>query len=177
MSGLVCDQLPLPDLRADCLRERLRSPDVHTFTDSAQDSAGKHIQLGPIGPDVPIPSVGDPRTNIGPFVLAILQQPERTLNGRFVLAVTEQGSMNKFLAAWSQVTGKSSQFVQCAMEDYERLWPGWGKVEGDMLRFYNEFGGQVAGSEKEILMASDLDVDLTRSMGVVDSMRRAIEKS
>lgn len=104
-----------------------------------------------------------------------MQHPEKTLNGRFVLTATEMASMNKFLAAWSGVTGEETQFVQCSMEDFERLWPGWGKVEGDMLTLYNDFGSKIAGSQKDILTGSDLGVDLSQAVSVIESIRAAIQ--
>lgn len=134
------------------------------------------MQLGPVGADVPIASIGDPRTNIGPFVLGILQHPEKTLHGRFVLAATEEGSMTKFLAAWSEVTGKHAVFVKCSKAEYERLWPGWGTVEGDMLEFYDNFGSQVAASEDVILTAGDLDVPVDRATTIVATIRAAVKQ-
>lgn len=107
-------------------------------------------------------------------MLAILQQPATTLPGRFVLAATEAGSMAKFVAAWSDVTGKEAVFVKCAKADFERLWPGWGKVEGDMLEFYEGFGARVAGSEESILTAAELGVALGGMKSIVDTIRDAI---
>lgn len=82
--------------------------------------------------------------------------------------------MNKLLAAWSAVTGEEALFVKCSKAEYNRLWPGWGDVEGEMLEFYDEFGGQVGASGDNLLTANDLGVPLDQATNVVDAMRAAI---
>jgi len=122
-----------------------------------------------------MPTIGDPKTNLGPFVLATLRQPEKTLPGRFVVASTDLSSFNKLLTDWSTVTGKTSAFLPISLADYEHLFGGWGSVEGRMLQFYNEFGSQVMASEDHTLDGSALGVPLDEAKSVLDTLRDEIE--
>lgn len=116
------------------------------------------------------------QTNLGPFVLTILQQPEKVMNGTRVSAATEMTSIRELVAAWSQATGNEAMFVQCTIADYERLWPGWGGVERPMLQFFNDFGAQVATSEDKILTAADLSVPVQEARNVAETIGMAVNR-
>ena len=130
-----------------------------------------YVQLAPAHADTPIQSIGDPKTNIGKFVRAVLRRPEQTLPGRYVSVVSEQTSLRKLLKTWSDVLGKEATFVQVSPEDYNRLWPGWGNDMGPMFQYYDEYGIDAWNLEDGILTAQDLGVKPEELVSVEDCLR------
>lgn len=129
-----------------------------------------HVQFAPADEDIPLASIGNTR-NIGDFVVAALQQPEKTLPGRYVSASIEDTSMRKLLDDWSEVTGKEAIYIQISMDAYDRLWPGWAVVEGTQFLYMNEYRNG-AWPLKGVLTASDLGVDTTGMDGIQDTLRK-----
>jgi len=103
-------------------------------------TSGKYILLQPTPPSTPVLSVGDQTTNVGPFAVAIANKPELTLPGKFVLAETDATTTGSILKSWGQITGKETEYVEISLEQYDRLWPGWGREMGTMLKFWEEYG-------------------------------------
>lgn len=131
-----------------------------------------HIQLAPASADVPIHTIRNPRTNLGRFVLAALEQPEKTLPGRYVLAAVEQTTTGKLLEDWSKVTGNKAVYVQTSVDDYDRIWPGWGRAEGLMFQYYDEFGEEAWSAEGGVIIkARDLGIPIETMDGVKDTLR------
>jgi hypothetical protein len=130
------------------------------------------VQLAPAPGDVPIYTIGDPRVNIGKFVLAALARPDISLPGRGLHVAIEETSNVELLEAWSEVTGKNATYVQTTVESYDALWPGWGMVEGRMFQFYDEFRGVPWMLEGEkMLMAIDLGLDVKEMSGVREALQ------
>ena len=123
-----------------------------------KDSAGKYAQLIPAPPDVPVWSIGDPEHNIGQFVLAALKQPHKTLPGRYVLGAVKRTTFGKLLSDWSETTGQAASYVQTSLDSYERLWPGWGTVEGVMFQYYDEYREKAWTTNDMLITASDLNI-------------------
>lgn len=90
----------------------------------------------PVSPSTPIASMGDTKENAGHYALAILKQPSLTLPSKYVLAATETITAGDMLSLWSEVTGKPALYLQTSLEDYDRLWPKWGKEVGLMFQFW-----------------------------------------
>ncbi|KAI9774124.1 MAG: hypothetical protein M1840_005217 [Geoglossum simile] len=140
------------------------------FTPNFAKSAGKHVLLQPTPPSVPILTIGDTKSNTGIFVRAILNQPKLTLS-KFVLAYTESLTVGQLLENWSAATGKPSVFVQTSLEDFDRVWPGFGLEMGVMMKFWDEAGDQ-SWSGEEIVRSEDLGIDNSALVGSKEAISR-----
>jgi hypothetical protein len=67
---------------------------------------------------VPIKLIADGTTNVGLFVKSILDQPEKTLPGRFVLAATGDMTAAELTATWAHLQGKEAVTLQVDKETY-----------------------------------------------------------
>lgn len=143
-----------------------------------QETANTHIFTAPVGPGTVINTIGDARANLGTFVRAALQQPSLTMGGRVVSAVTAQMTLGGWLEMWERATGKSVVFLKISQEDYERLWGGFGVVEGANLRYYEEYGQSAWSSAGDALLSvAELGLGDERFVGVDDCLRAMYAKS
>jgi hypothetical protein len=80
--------------------------------------------------------------------------------------------MAKLLQAWSEANGQKVVYVQTTVDSYDALWPGWGRVEGLMLQFYDEFRNVpwLPDGEK-LVMATDLGLDVRKMVGVAAALK------
>ncbi|EWZ46213.1 hypothetical protein BFJ63_vAg14823 [Fusarium oxysporum f. sp. narcissi] len=129
----------------------------------------KHVQLLPAPSSVPLNLVGDARTNVGLFVHAILEQPTKTLPGKFVLAVTDVMSTGKLLSLWASSKQKEAEYVMVDKQTYHRLWPKWGEVMEANFTYFGLVGDRSYSGENGVLTKDDLGV-----VGLVDTAK-AIE--
>jgi hypothetical protein len=60
---------------------------------------------------VPIMLIGDGTVNVGLFVKSILEQPQKSLPGKFVLAATDDMTAGEIAAAWAQLEGKEAVYL------------------------------------------------------------------
>lgn len=142
------------------------------FKPTLHPTSGKWLFFQPSSPNTPVWSVGDQTKNVGPFALAIVQKPELTL-GKHVLAYTEKTTTGGLLETWGKVAGKETEFVEVGLEQYERLFPGWGSEMGVMMEFWAELSGEEQWSGEEgILTAVDLGVE---GLGGVEEAYRSID--
>lgn len=95
--------------------------------------------MQPVPASTEVVVAGDQATNVGVFVHAIIRQPELTLNGKYVFVATETITMGKLFEYWSEATGKEVEYVEISLEDFDRLWPKWGREVGLDLKCSNEF--------------------------------------
>ncbi|TEY49875.1 hypothetical protein BOTCAL_0282g00010 [Botryotinia calthae] len=121
-------------------------------------TAGKYIQLLPVGEDIPVTTIGAATINIGIFALAILQQPQLTLPGRTVLAETETLTTREILKLWSEVSGIPAEYVSISLEHYEALWPKWGRELGLMLQFWDYARENSWIAEDVVIKKEDLGI-------------------
>jgi hypothetical protein len=56
------------------------------------------------------------------------------------------------LRTWSEVTGKPTEYVQISLEEFDRLFPAWGKEMGTMLKMWEELGDKSWSGEDAIGM-------------------------
>jgi len=84
-----------------------------------------------------LPVTGDPSTNTGIFVRAILAQPKLS-HGRYAFITTDILSFDDMLKVWSKVTGKEAVTVQGTPEEYDRLWPVVGEEIGKQFLWHTE---------------------------------------
>jgi hypothetical protein len=92
--------------------------------------------------------LGDTSANVGAFVSGILKRPDLTLPGRFVLVAVEEMAHRDILAMWGRITGKETEYVQCTLEEFNRLWPIWGQEMGLMMEMWGELGSKSWSGEK-----------------------------
>ncbi|KAF4334213.1 nitrogen metabolic regulation nmr [Fusarium beomiforme] len=126
----------------------------------------KHIQLLPAPSSTPLSLAGDARTNVGLFVHAILEQPSKTLPGKFVLAVTDVMSTGNLLSLWASTKKKEAEYIVVDRQTYCRLWPKWGEVMEANFAYFDLAGDRSYGGEKDILTKDDLGV-----LGLVDTAK------
>ncbi|KAF5554639.1 nitrogen metabolic regulation nmr [Fusarium mexicanum] len=129
----------------------------------------KYIQLLPAPSSVPLSLAGDVRTNVGIFVHAILEQPSKTLPGKFVLAVTDVMSCGKLLSLWAAAKQKEAEYVMVDKQTYHSLWPKWGEVMEANFTYFGLAGDRSYSGENGVLTKDDLGV-----VGLVDTAK-AIE--
>ena len=125
------------------------------FTPNLLKTSGKYVWLLPTPASTAITILGDPTTNVGPFVSAILRRPELTLPAKFVYAPTEQMTHGEILDAWSRATGKETEYVEVSIDIFDRLWPMWGKEMGTMLKMWedlkeNSWGGEALITKEDL---------------------------
>jgi hypothetical protein len=139
------------------------------FKPTLHATSGKHILFQPSTPETPILSIGDQTKNVGPWALAIVKKPEFTLPGKFVLANTESTTAGALLETWAKVTGKETEFVQVGLEQYDRLFPKWGREMGLMMGFWEKYPGLQAWSGEDLVVERDLGLE--RMSGVEEALR------
>jgi len=117
------------------------------------------VQLSSTPADVPIPSIGDAPANIGLFIRAILEQPRKTLPGKFVLAHVEVLTAGEILQAWGRAQGKMVQYLQVGDEAYNSLWPLWGEEMGLNMKYFEFAKEKSFSTEGELLTKDDLGIE------------------
>lgn len=127
------------------------------FTPNFLKSSGKYVWLQPTPASTEIAVLGDPTTNVGPFVSGILRRPDLTLPGKFVLATTEQMTHGAILEAWARATGKQAEYLEISIDAFDRLWPMWGKEMGSMLKMWEDLKENSWGGEA-VLTKDDLEI-------------------
>ncbi|KAM0541548.1 hypothetical protein ACHAPJ_013196 [Fusarium lateritium] len=124
----------------------------------------KYIQLLPAPPTVPLTLAGDAKKNVGLFVQAILNQPDKTLPARFVLCATDTMTAGELLSLWASIKGKTAEYIQIDKEVYYRLWPGWAQVMHANFMYFEFVRDRSYSGEDVILSRQDLDI-----VGLVDT--------
>jgi len=112
---------------------------------------------------VPIKLVGDGAVNVGLFVKSILEQPQKTLPGKFVLAATDGMTAGEPAAAWAHLQGKESVYLEVDKGTYYNKWPIWGE-DMDISHMYWELMKDQSFSGESVLTKDDLGVT-----GLVDT--------
>ncbi|KAM0082142.1 hypothetical protein ACKRZS_005637 [Fusarium odoratissimum] len=124
----------------------------------------KHVQLLPTPSSTLLSLAGDARTNVGLFVHAILEQPMKTLPGKFVLAVTDVMSTGNLLSLWASTKQKEAEYVMVDKQTYYRLWPKWGEVMEANFAYFNLVGDRSYSGENGVLTKDDLGI-----IGLIDT--------
>ncbi|KAK2742361.1 hypothetical protein FQN55_007895 [Onygenales sp. PD_40] len=120
-----------------------------------------YIQLLASSPSsVRVQMLGDERTNIGLFVNSILEQPEMTLPGRYVLGAVEDMSLAEIVSAFAAAKSLGVvQQVQVTREVYIKLWPLWADLMDDTHSYLELMADKSFSGEEGILTAKDLGVE------------------
>jgi hypothetical protein len=123
-------------------------------------TAGKnrYIQVQPTPASVQFSLIGDATINIGLFVRAIIEQPNKTLGGKFVNGVTDVMTAGEILATWASVRGVEAEYVQVDKTTYYSLWPQWGEAMDKMHEYLEWAKGYGFSGEDVILSKEDLGI-------------------
>jgi len=128
-------------------------------------TAGKYIQIQDTPSDVPVKVVGDAEVNIGIFVKAIIDQPNKTL-GKFVLAHVEDTTTGDMLQTWAKAQGKTAQYIQVDEKTFHAIWPMWAEEAGVMMQFWDWAREKSWDGEEVIVARDELNVDLKQLIGL-----------
>ncbi|KAK4139152.1 uncharacterized protein C8A04DRAFT_33379 [Dichotomopilus funicola] len=115
--------------------------------------ADKQVLIGAYDPTTPIQTIGDVSVNLGAFVRAAVEQPEKTLGGKTVLAAIETHAAAEQFALWAKAKGKQAQYLKIDGQAYRELWPLWGEEMGVMMDFWEwarENSWTLPGGEKVV---------------------------
>jgi uncharacterized protein YbjT (DUF2867 family) len=141
------------------------------FTPNLLKSSGKYLQLSPAAASTPVVTIGDARANVGAFAVAILRRPGAAL-GKVVLAKTGTLSAGGVLDSWSRATGHAAEYVRVSLEQFDAVWPGWGREMGVMLAFWDEAKERSWSGEEVVVGPEELGVEVESLVGLEDAFRR-----
>jgi hypothetical protein len=119
---------------------------------------GKFIQLQSTPETVSIKTIGDAKANIGIFAKRIIEKPELTLPGKFVLADVEDLTAGEFLSTWAKAQRKEARYVQVNRNTFYETWPMWGEVMDKMMTYWEEIKEHSWTGEEGILTKEDLGI-------------------
>ncbi|KAM5343837.1 hypothetical protein ACJ41O_012374 [Fusarium nematophilum] len=120
--------------------------------------SNKYIQLLASPSSAPLTLIGDARVNVGLFVRAILDQPEKTLPSRFVLGATDEMTIGELLSLWASVKGKEAEYVMAEKKTYYQLWPMWAEVMDAAHMYWDLVKERSYSGEDAVLTRHDLGV-------------------
>lgn len=147
--------------------------DFPMFTPYFIPTAGKYVQFASYSPQTPIETIGDVQANIGPFVSAILAQPDKTRNGAIVKAAIKEITAGDLLQAWATARGKQAAFVRTDVSTYDSLWPMWAEEVGVMMRFWDEYRDTSwSHSGQDVLTKEDLGIESKAFVPLEESLRK-----
>ncbi|ROW15994.1 hypothetical protein VPNG_02567 [Cytospora leucostoma] len=135
------------------------------------ESANAWVHIQPVGPDTPIVSIGDIRVNAGKFVEAIIQQREKTIGGKVVLAEVETLTADELLQRWAKVKGLKAVYLQTGLDVYQALWPKWSEEVGVMLQAFEFLGKKKWTSAHGEEMLTKEDLSITGLLGLDDAYK------
>ncbi|KAM0482515.1 hypothetical protein ACHAPX_003034 [Trichoderma viride] len=127
-------------------------------------TADKYIQLNGYSADTPLRPIGDAKNNIGIFIKAIIEQPHKTLPGKYVLAHTENITSGEMLQQWAKGQGKQAEYIELKPSEFNKIWPGWAEEIGIMMQFLG--WAKTARLQNEGLITRE---DLGITSGLIDT--------
>ncbi|KAH8820704.1 hypothetical protein F5884DRAFT_764922 [Xylogone sp. PMI_703] len=101
------------------------------------DTVKKYVQFTTYPPDTPIPFIGEV-ANVTPFVKSIVEQPNETKNGAYVIGAVGNWTAQEWVEAWAAGKGKEVQMMRVSQDDYDTLfpWPRWSKEFALMMDYF-----------------------------------------
>ncbi|KAI9147327.1 putative hscarg dehydrogenase [Paramyrothecium foliicola] len=127
---------------------------------TTMDGSKLYVQLVGVPASTLLPLLGDEKKNPGLFVRAILDQPQKTLPGKFVAGVVENLTISDTLASFASAQKIKAQCVQVARRDYVKLWDVWSELM-DQSHYFLELAGSNAFGHAEdvVLTKADLGIE------------------
>jgi len=143
------------------------------FTPYFIPTAGKYVQFANFSPETPIQTIGDVSVNLGNFVSAIVENADRTRDGRTVLAATETWTAGEMLQAWAgaQNPPVRAQMVRVDGGAYRELWPLWAEEMGVMMEFWDEYAEKSWTDPKGGVVLTGKDLGVEKVQGLVEAYR------
>ncbi|KAF1814175.1 hypothetical protein P152DRAFT_480397 [Eremomyces bilateralis CBS 781.70] len=108
------------------------------FTPNFIPTCNKYAQFANYSPETMTHTIGDVRANIGPFVKAVIEQPDWTRNGAIVKAAIGDTTAGGLLQTWAKVNRVAAAFVQTDDDTFHNLWPVSAEELGILMRFWDE---------------------------------------
>lgn len=109
---------------------------------------GTYSWMLPAKPDAIVPFGGDIEHNIGVFVKAILDHPERSLPAKYTLCATDNFTLAEALDLWSNVAERPAALATVTLDGFANVWGAPGREIGlqyvmhdkepDFLKAYRE---------------------------------------
>ncbi|KAL7912485.1 NAD(P)-binding protein [Trichoderma velutinum] len=129
------------------------------FTPVWMKQANKYVVIGDYSADAVLPTIGDVKRNLVPFITAIVEQSSKTKNGLIVLAFIENVGFEDLLQRWAKAHGKDAVYVKTTHEIISQaLWPKWTEL-AEMTRFMGEYKGDYwIYQEHEVLTSKSLGI-------------------
>ncbi|KAI5251053.1 hypothetical protein E4T42_04610 [Aureobasidium subglaciale] len=137
---------------------------------------GSHVYIQPADPTLHIYFAGDVPTNAGIFVSAILKNPTISLPAKYAFLYTSQGTMQEYLQAWINVTGRQTTFITTTLENYEKIWGPFGREIGLMLKAFAHVEDWTTPYRGDVVTAKELGLDEGELVDLEAALRMAAEK-
>ncbi|KAL1873577.1 hypothetical protein Daus18300_003944 [Diaporthe australafricana] len=131
----------------------------HLIPGAGDGKGDTYVQFATHPPDTPITTIGDVRRNVGPFVAAILAQPDKTRGGTTVLAHVEVVTAEESLQMWARARGARAISVPVSTETFTEIFGSFDFL-GAMWRFWAALGDRAWGlaNGEKVLTKDDLGV-------------------
>ncbi|KAH6852752.1 hypothetical protein B0T12DRAFT_353935 [Alternaria alternata] len=142
--------------------------EIHTA-----DGSNVHLQVISMPPSVTIPLLGCEKVNIGLFVKAILDHPEKTLPARTVAGFAEKMSWKQMVHCYAKAHEIEVRCARISKEDYRALWPVWGELMDVANDYYEYVGarGMLGRDEEEDVLGSE-ELGMEGLVGIADAFAR-----
>lgn len=133
-------------------------------------TADKYIQIQGVPEDTPMAFMGDTAENLGVFVKAILDQPDKTGKGKTVFAYIERTTLGELLQKWAKVRGVKAQYVQVSKETYRALFGRQGEEMDLGMSFWDYARSQDWTPANGIVTYREMGVDVSKLLSSEQSM-------
>ncbi|KAG8156902.1 hypothetical protein KVR01_013315 [Diaporthe batatas] len=140
----------------------------HLIPGAGDGKGDTYVQFVTHPPDTPITTIGDVRRNIGPFVAAILAQPEKTRGGTTVLAHVEVVPAEESLQMWADARGVRAISIPVSAEKLTELFGSFDFL-GLMWRFWAALGDRAWGLPSGGKVVTKDDLGVTGLIGQAES--------
>jgi hypothetical protein len=132
-------------------------PIFHPSRINTLDGSKLYVQLVGTSPSTLLPMLGDETKNPGVFVKAILDQPQKTLPGKYVAGFVENWTMDENVSAFGSAHGVQARCLQIQKDAYAELYPGWGDLMNKSFAFLEYMGGKSFAGEG-VVTKEDLNI-------------------
>ena len=88
-----------------------------------------------------------------------------------MIAYIEKSTTGDLLKLWSKATGKPSVYVEAKnLEEYDSIWPNWGREMGVMMQLWEEVG-EKSWSGESVLTKEDLGIQNEKFVGIEETFK------
>lgn len=133
-------------------------------------TAQTYVQIQSVPGDTPMAFIGDTAANLGAFVKAIFDQPDKTRGGKIVHAFIEKSTLEGLLQKWATAHKVKAVYVQASRDSYYALFPTEAEEMDLGMSFWDYTRGKDLAPKGNILTYDELGVDLSELVSSEDSM-------